>query len=148
MSVPRPPLSIVGMLLVGLISLLASTTIGEHSKLDYPDGSFCIICTGDDNSRDSCINYWDFGQCSSAPECFGEYSPSWYPPEHKPGDPMRICLSVNKCWYWANVVDDNAVTLSIEQCCFKPGSTVCLLLFHGMFPCRYYHTIAWSSVDS
>ena len=141
MSITRAPFLTLGLCLGGILCILPRSIATGKSSYSFPDGSTCYVCDAggsDWSGLYECFLY-DYESpgstfyCSSSSACDGEYYPPGY--EASASALSRTITSVDKCLYTAY---DYTLDLSspdyfsqfkVENCCFKPGSQVCISNF-------------------
>lgn len=127
-----------GLRLGGLISFLPSSTLSAKSRFNYPDGSVCFQCTGNDVEGLCEPELYKDGGCMGG-VCSGTYYPSWYHGQQDQGEFSRECWSDNKCLYQAQVYDSLDLALSAtEACCFKPASQVRIFFTYHCYSFFYF----------
>ena len=142
MSIARTPLLTLSLCLGGILCILPRSA-ASIELFTFPDGSTCHIC---DSLGSIFSGLYDcvLGDLESmaslychAPDggCVGKYYPDGY--SYDASTP-RVITSINKCIYESYdytycTLDpsspDYLTTYKVEDCCFKPGSQVCISNF-------------------
>lgn len=133
MFIARAPLFTLGLCLGGFICILPSSTATDLSTQEnYPDGSYCTRCFLDSSTTDCSLAHFAYNIFCPVTgyDCDGVYYPldtSWQNIDSTGA--IRDCVSSNKCVYYSYDYQNWGDWVSMQYCCFKPGSPVCISNF-------------------
>ena len=136
MFITRAPPPTLGLCLGGILCIFPPFIATYMSSYSFPDGSICYVCNPSNWSE-----FYDCGVLDelespgSALYCTapnGDCDGTYYPPGDLYISSPRLTVSVNKCIYYSNnndldpSSDTDLSSVKTEDCCFKPGSQVCI----------------------